>query len=87
MEEVIRSELVAAYYLSRDLKCKTITDGSGFGTDNSGYWDIVFDNGRAFLVDDLETKFWGDREKPLKYVKEFSFQELTDILSESILKQ
>lgn len=66
----IRSNLVIAYYLSEILNCKTITDGSDFGLDTSSYWDIVFDGTRVFLVDDLETKFYGDGDNMLKIIKE-----------------
>lgn len=68
----VKARLYLAYYFSKFLKCKTITDGSGFGTDNSPYWDIVFDKGKAFLVDDIETKFNGDGDELLKVVKELN---------------
>lgn len=68
----IKAGLYLAHCFSKVLKCKTITDGSGFGDDNSPYWDVVFDEGKIFLVDDLETKFSGDGDKLLKVVKELN---------------
>lgn len=79
LEGVKRSELVIAYYLSEALNCKTITDGSGFGLDISEYWCIAFNSGKAFLVDDLDTKFSGYGENPLKYVKELDLQKVINI--------
>lgn len=73
---VSRSELVLAYYLSKALNCKTITCGYGFGLDISEYWNIVFDNGKAFLVDDLDTKFSGYGENKLKFIKEMDLQKI-----------
>ncbi|MFL0248289.1 hypothetical protein [Candidatus Clostridium stratigraminis] len=76
LHDWIRVDLVMAYYLSQSLNCKTITDGTGFGLDNSEYWDIVFDNEKVFLVDDLNTKFYGDGHNRLKVVKEMDLQKL-----------
>lgn len=79
LQNGIRVDLIIAYYLSETLRCKTITDGSGFGLDDSSYWSVVFDGGRVFLVDDLETKFCGDVDNQLKIVKELSIQEVIKI--------
>jgi hypothetical protein len=76
LQNGIRSDLVIAYYLSEILNCKTITDGSDFGLDASSYWGIVFDGGRVFLVDDLETRFYGDGDNVLKIIKELNIQEV-----------
>lgn len=72
----VRVDLVIAYYLSSSLNCKTITDGTGLGIDSSEYWDVIFDNGKVFLVDDLNTKFYGDGDNRLKFVKELDLHEL-----------
>lgn len=61
--------LVKYIIVINPFKCKTITDGLGFGDDNSEYWDIIFDKGIAYLADDLETLFYGDGDKKLKIVR------------------
>jgi hypothetical protein len=40
--------------LSQVLRCKTACDAGTFGLDQSPYWSIMFDNGRAYLIDDHE---------------------------------
>lgn len=75
----IKNELAIAYHLSEALNCKIVTDGSGLGIDSSEYWDVVFDKGKVFLVDDIETKFAGDGNGLLKYVKELNLQSIIKI--------
>lgn len=65
----MKINIYIAHKLSILFKCKTITDGVGFGDDNSEYWDIIFDKGIAYLADDLETLFYGDGDKKLKIVR------------------
>lgn len=72
----IRIDIYIAYKLSKVLNCRTITDGSGFGSDSSGYWSIIFDKGMPRLVDDLETKFMGDGDRELQIVRRMDIREL-----------
>lgn len=75
--EEMRIDVYIAYYLSTLLKCRTITDGTGLGIDNDiPYQDIVFDNGNAFLVDDMETKFYGDGNCNLKLIRKLDLKEI-----------
>lgn len=78
LAEEVRIDVYIAYYLSRVLKCKTITDGTGLGIDGDiPYQDIIFDNGNAFLVDDMETKFCGDGDRGLKFVRKLDLKEIS----------
>jgi hypothetical protein len=52
--------------------CRTITDGSGYGDDDSPYWDIIWDKGRSFLVDDCNTEFRDQTGGSVRIVREIS---------------
>lgn len=71
-----RLDIYIAYKLSIILQCKTITDGTYLGNDNSEYWNIIFDKGEPFLADDLGTKFYGDGDGKLKIIRNMTFEEL-----------
>lgn len=57
-EQDVQSECIQiSADLSRHFQCKTICDGSGYGTDNSPFWCIVWDRGESFLADDAGSSF------------------------------
>ncbi|HHS99812.1 MAG TPA: hypothetical protein ENK73_03055 [Thiomicrospira sp.] len=57
-----RKNLHFAKELSLLLGCKTICDGSYHGDDNSPFWCIIWDNGRAYLADDCGSVFGGTED-------------------------
>lgn len=67
--------LKMAKFLSVEMGCRTICDGSGYGDDESPYWSIIWDGGRSYLADDCETTF-GDnvKSKPVVIVREIFLQ-------------
>ena len=71
-----RLDIHLAYELSILLQCRTIVDGTHFGDDSSEYWDIIFDKGEPFLVDDLSTEFYDDGNGKLKIIRKMNFEEL-----------
>ena len=55
-----------AQFFSRELRCRTICDGSEAGDDDSPYWSIIVGGDQLYLADDMKTDF-GDGEG--KYVR------------------
>ncbi len=69
-EQQHRTCIRFARYLSEEIGCRTICDGSGFGDDDSPYWSIIWDNGVSFLADDGGTTFGdGEPDKPVTVVR------------------
>ena len=58
-----------AKYLSVNLECKTICDGGMHGDDNSPFWDVLWDHGVPYLVDDFEAGE-EDNLKDIKIIRE-----------------
>lgn len=52
--------------------CRTITDGSGCGDDDSPFWNIIWDGGRSFLADDCNTEFRDQTGGPVRIVRGIS---------------
>ena len=78
-------EQYIARKLSTLLECKTIVGYQEKGSSNP-YYAIIFDNGKAFLASDFETKFANDGENEVQIIKELedlsthSFDEFGEIL-------
>jgi hypothetical protein len=58
--------------LSRRLRCKTACDAGAFGLDQSPYWSIMFDDGRAYLIDDQDVDTDHSRYRVEKALPELS---------------
>lgn len=43
-----------AGWISTEVACRTVCDGSDHGDDDSPFWCILWDRGKAFLADDAE---------------------------------
>ena len=72
-EAVIQSTMIElARMFATVFACRTITDGSAYGEDDSPYWDIIWDNGRSFLADDCDSEFADRRGGPVKVARELS---------------
>jgi hypothetical protein len=70
-EEVVHSTMLAlARMFASTFACRTITDGSGCGDDDSPCWAIIWDKDRAFLADICHTQFGDQTGKPVKVVRE-----------------
>ena len=52
-----------AGWLSVELQCRTVCDGSDHVDDDAPFWCVLWDRGRAFLADDAELDP-GDGEPP-----------------------
>jgi hypothetical protein len=63
-----RVNLFIAARLATRLECRTYCDGSGYGTDASPYWGLLFDRGICFLADDSHTDADGEGG-PVRIVK------------------
>ena len=72
-EAVIQPTMIElARMFATAFACRTITDGSGYGDDDSPYWDIIWDGGRSFLADDCDTEFGDQAGGSVKIVREIS---------------
>ncbi|MBR9921051.1 MAG: hypothetical protein GYB31_09445 [Bacteroidetes bacterium] len=62
-------EQYIAKKISENLNCKTIV---GYQSKHSKdqYLSLVFENGKVFLADDLETKYAGDGDDEVRIIKE-----------------
>ena len=58
-----------AKYISVQLNCNTICDGSNEGDDESPYWSIIWKKGNSFLADDCGTKFADNEGGEVKIVR------------------
>lgn len=61
---------VLARRLAEAFACRAICDGSGWGDDESPYWSIIWDKGRAHLADDSNTDFADGEGGPVKTLRE-----------------
>jgi hypothetical protein len=58
--------------LSPVLRCKTACDAGAFGLDQSPYWSIMFDDGKAYLIDDQDVDTDHSRYRVEKALPELS---------------
>lgn len=58
-----------AKYISIELNCNTICDGSDEGDDSSPCWSVVWKSGISFLADDCGTKFADNEGGEVKIVR------------------
>jgi hypothetical protein len=49
--------------------CRTLSDGTGFGDDDSPYWLVVWDKGVPHLADDCGTLFADGEGGPVKVLR------------------
>jgi hypothetical protein len=72
-EAVIMPTMIElARLFSTAFTCRTICDGSGYGDDESPYWDIIWDKGKSYLADDCDTKFGDLTGGVIKIVREIT---------------
>jgi hypothetical protein len=69
---IMPTQIELARMFAKLCNCRTICAGSGYGDDDSPYWDIIWDQGRSYLADDCDTEFGDQTGKPVKIVREIS---------------
>lgn len=68
----VEAGAVLARRLSEAFGCRAICDGSGWGDDESPYWSIIWDTGRAHLADDSNSDFADGEGGPVRTVREIA---------------
>ena len=68
----VEAGAVLARRLADAFGCRAVCDGSGWGDDESPYWSIIWDGGRAFLADDSNSDFADSEGGPIQIVREIA---------------
>ena len=68
----VEAGAVLARRFAAALACRAICDGSGWGDDDSPYWSIIWDGGRAHLADDSNSDFADGEGGPVRTVREIT---------------
>ena len=68
----VEAGAVLAQRFAEAFGCRAICDGSGWGDDESPYWSIIWDGGRAHLADDSNSDFADGEGGPVRTVREIA---------------
>lgn len=63
-----------ARLLAEHFNCRSVTDGSGFGDDDSPYWSVVWEGDRAYLADDSNSSYADGEGGDVRIVRPIEFK-------------